>query len=102
MPTGPGAERVIRIQRSVTLGRAIDAGVQIADDCISRKHVRIAVLPSDQAPYLTVTDLDSANGTFLNHDRIYTEQRLAVGDLIELGNSRLQVLAIETPRPPTT
>jgi pSer/pThr/pTyr-binding forkhead associated (FHA) protein len=95
LPSGPGFERLLRVARSATIGRADTADLQLTDDCISRRHARIAVLPADQAPFVTLSDLNSANGTFVNHDRILSEQRLQVGDLIELGNTRMQVRAIE-------
>ncbi|WP_295582290.1 FHA domain-containing protein, partial [uncultured Lamprocystis sp.] len=60
--------------------------------------------PNDRRPgcwgsFLTptygLTDLNSANGTFVNQVRILSEQRLAVGDLIELGNSRVELRDID-------
>ena len=94
LPTGAGDERVLHIQRSATIGRADDADLQLADDCVSRKHARFSVIAADQIPFVTLTDLNSANGTFVNQMRVLSEQRLAVGDLIELGNSRVEVRAI--------
>jgi hypothetical protein len=96
LPNTPAVERLIHINKSVTIGRADDADLQIADACVSRKHARITViLPPDQGHFVTVTDLDSANGTFVNQRRILSEQRIEVGDLIEMGGSRLRLLAID-------
>lgn len=95
LPSGPGLERLLRVHRSATIGRADTVDLQLVDDCISRTHARIAVQSSDQTPFVTLTDLNSANGTFVNHNRILSERRLEVGDLIELGNTRLQVLDIK-------
>jgi hypothetical protein len=94
LPSGPGFEHLLRVERSAMIGRADTADLQLADDCISRRHARIAVLPADPAPFVALSDLNSANGTFVNHDRILSEQRLAEGDLIELGNTRLHIRAI--------
>ncbi|WP_295458268.1 TIR domain-containing protein [uncultured Thiodictyon sp.] len=97
LPSLSGVERSHRIDRSAIIGRADDADVQIADDCVSRKHARITVLPADQGVCVTLSDLDSANGTFVNDRRITTEQRLEVGDLITMGNARFRLLAIDEP-----
>jgi hypothetical protein len=97
LPTGPGVERRCRIDRSAILGRSDEADIQIADDCVSRRHARITVLPADQGVTLTLTDLDSANGTFVNDRRITAEQRIAVGDLLAVGNARLRLLAVDDP-----
>jgi hypothetical protein len=96
-PGAPGFERVLEVHRAATIGRAADADLQIADDCISRKHARIGVLSTDGSPYVTLTDLDSANGTFLNDQRLRAEQRLTTNDIVELGNTRLHVRAITGP-----
>ena len=98
LPPGSGRERLVHIHHSATVGRADDADVQVADDCVSRKHARLAVEPGDQGIFLTLTDLESANGTFVNDRRILSEQRLHVGDLINMGNTRLRLLAIDETR----
>ncbi len=95
LPNGTGGERVLLVHRSATIGRAEGADLQLGDDCVSRKHARFTVIAADQIPCVTLTDLNSANGTFVNHMRILSEQRLAVGDLIELGNSRVELRAID-------
>jgi pSer/pThr/pTyr-binding forkhead associated (FHA) protein len=86
---------VLHVHRSATIGRAEGADLQLGDDCVSRKHAQFNVIAADQIPFVTLTDLNSANGTFVNHVRMLSEQRLAVGDLIELGNSRVELRAID-------
>ncbi|WP_020504617.1 TIR domain-containing protein [Lamprocystis purpurea] len=95
LPNGTGGERVLHVHRSATIGRAEGADLQLGDDCVSRKHAQFNVIAADQIPFVTLTDLNSANGTFVNHVRMLSEQRLAVGDLIELGNSRVELRAID-------
>lgn len=94
---GAGAERLVHLHKSAILGRADDADLKIADDCVSRKHARVVVMPGDPGVYLALSDLDSANGTFVNDRRIISEQRLAVGDLITMGNARIRLLAVDEP-----
>ncbi|MHC5078399.1 MAG: protein kinase domain-containing protein [Planctomycetota bacterium] len=75
---------------SLTFGRGSAADVQIDDGEMSRKHCRI-----DRGPYeLTLVDLDSSNGTFLNGQEITEPVTLEVGDTIEIGNSILQIAKV--------
>lgn len=90
----PGYEHHLGIRNWATVGRADDADLRIADDCVSRKHARIGAAPSQGGTALTVRDLGSANGTFVNGERILSDHLLAPGDLIEIGNTRIRVLAI--------
>jgi len=100
LSSGTRGERLVHIDKSAIVGRAEDADLQIADDCVSRKHAKLAVMPGDQGVFLTLTDLESANGTFVNDRRILSEQRVQVGDLICMGNTRLRLLAVEETRTP--
>lgn len=86
-------ERTVEVQSWAIVGRSPEADIQIADDCVSRKHARISVAPA--AKQLTICDLDSANGTFLNGQSVTTDRPLNVGDLIEVGESRLRLRGFE-------
>jgi hypothetical protein len=57
----------------------------------SRQHACIS-FESDQ---LAIEDLNSANGTYVNRNRIYpgTKRPLAVNDIIQIGNVQMKVLA---------
>jgi hypothetical protein len=92
--SGRPYEQSLEIRHWAVIGRAADVDLQIVDDCISRKHAKIAVVPSDSGPTLMLTDLDSANGTFVNRARIAGSRPLSVGDIIEVGNARLRLLAV--------
>jgi hypothetical protein len=81
------------------LGRAdekpvdIDLEEQEPPDRIhsSRQH---AVIHFDEAAgILTIEDLNSANGTYVNRTKIYPGQKkqLAVGDVIQIGNVHLKL-----------
>jgi pSer/pThr/pTyr-binding forkhead associated (FHA) protein len=47
---------------SVTVGRVVQCEIHVDDQAVSRRHCTLAV----QGGALVVTDLESANGTFLN------------------------------------
>lgn len=88
-------EHRLEIRSSATIGRARDADLRLADDCVSRKHARISILRSETGKTLTIADLDSANGTFVNQERILAIRPLGVGDLIGIGSTRLRLLRID-------
>jgi hypothetical protein len=92
---GTASEHSMQICNWAVIGRATDADLPLADDCVSRKHARIAVVPGDTGNHLTLMDLDSANGTLLNGQGVAADHPLKVGDRIELGDSRLHILAID-------
>lgn len=62
---------------------------------VSRKHALISARNSR----ITVRDLDSANGTYLNGGRLESgrDYRLRHGDLLTLGKMDLQVVFVVTP-----
>lgn len=62
------------------LGRAVTADLKLLDGKISREH---CMIEASQDEYV-ITDLESANGTVLNGDRI-KRSALKEGDLIRLG-----------------
>jgi len=76
----------------VTIGRSSDNAFPIPDQRLSRRHARIE---RDELGFL-LTDLGSANGTWLNRRRVVSE-RLIQGDEIRLGRAIVHVLALRTP-----
>jgi HD-GYP domain-containing protein (c-di-GMP phosphodiesterase class II) len=81
-------DRVVSLAsgQSVTLGRTAQCDVQLDDPSVSRRHCTIACTDG----LLQVTDLDSANGTFIN-ERPITESPARPGDVIRLGAAILDV-----------
>lgn len=77
---------------TTTLGRGINNDIVINDREISRSHMRL--LRSGDG--LTLEDLGSTNGTFVNGKRIAGVTPLQVGDMIGLGDT--VVLALEQVR----
>jgi len=92
---GPGYEHRLEIRQSAVIGRAEDADMQILDNSVSRRHAKILVGRSGGQVVLTLTDLDSANGTFVNQEQVLSSHRLRVGDVIEMGGVRLCLRRID-------
>jgi predicted component of type VI protein secretion system len=86
-------DRRIQIPEGNTvIGRSDDCGVSLDDPTASRRH---AVLRRS-GQRLTVTDLGSANGTFLNGERVEGTRLLSVDDRLFIGRSVLRVGAVPT------
>ena len=79
--------RNLPLQASITVGRADDAGLRLAQDGISRLHARLTPACDD----VLVEDLGSANGTWLNGRRILREQARH-GDELRFDTQRFQLL----------
>ncbi len=82
-------------QATTVVGRDAKCPIQIIDQMMSRVHLEIRYEDSDQAYH--AKDLNSANGVLINGNRLVRETKLANGDLIELGNSKLMYLGREFP-----
>ena len=67
------------------IGRGEESHVFLPDYRLSRRHAEV----EQRIDGFYIVDLGSTNGTFLNGQRVNGEQRLADGDLISLGDSRL-------------
>ena len=69
------------IDKPTVIGRVAPGGLQLADPEVSRNHA--SVWPEGNA--LSIRDLGSANGTFVNGARISAPARLKSGDSIPRG-----------------
>jgi len=70
------------IGNEVIIGRAGRASILLRDDGVSRSHVRVR----RNGDALTIEDMGSRNGTFLNGNRITAPTLLRDGDKIHLGH----------------
>jgi hypothetical protein len=89
---GPQGHRLVELtsDRS-TLGRATTNDVVVLlDPSVSRLHAVVERYPTG----FCLRDLGSANGTFLNGERVTSEVQIRTGDEIRLGNSRLTFYAV--------
>ena len=82
--SAPGmAARKFPLDKPVTtIGRSSMNDLPISDKMLSRQHARIV---KDDDGGLSVEDLGSRNGTFLNGERLATPQPLKPGTRITLG-----------------
>ena len=81
---GPDAGQSFEIHEpEVVIGRAPEVQVLLNSPAVSRSHARIFTRFGRH----TVEDLGSANGTFLNSERLAAAQPLSSGDRIMLGDS---------------
>jgi pSer/pThr/pTyr-binding forkhead associated (FHA) protein len=79
--TEDGKQREIPLNRPVqVIGRQTDCQIRIPTSAVSRHHCELTVHENR----VSVRDLGSSNGTYVNRKRI-TQQELAPGDLLSLG-----------------
>jgi two-component system cell cycle response regulator len=78
---GSSLGRMFRIEGDeVILGRATNATVRLEDDGISRNHAKVVMRGNE----LWIEDMASQNGTFINGEKVSTQQ-LKDGDKIQVG-----------------
>jgi diguanylate cyclase (GGDEF)-like protein len=75
------------------LGRSDKADIQVNDEKVSRRHLKISLVKSgarhNDPTHAVVTDLNSTNGVFINGIRVY-EQELRNGDKLKVGDTILK------------
>jgi HD-GYP domain-containing protein (c-di-GMP phosphodiesterase class II) len=76
--------------QTITLGRLKGCDVVVDDEAASRRHCTITA----REDVCVVTDLQSANGTFLNERRIATSE-LAKGDKIRIGSTVIEMMGTD-------
>ncbi|WP_445661018.1 FHA domain-containing protein [Acinetobacter sp. F16] len=86
--TGELTGQEISIDRDMVVGRHQSADIVLQAGEISRKHA--AFLLKDQA--LSVQDLNSSNGTFVNDLQIEHETLLKQGDIVQFASLKFSVL----------
>jgi hypothetical protein len=86
---GPDKGQTFPLNDSVTLsvGRGRQALARLNDLHVSRLHCQITTC----GDRLVLSDAGSAAGTFVNGQRISTEQPLTVGDVVRVGDTQLRV-----------
>src|SRR5450755_629447 len=95
--TAPGLRLTLRDE--LVIGRGASGEGRLSDDPdLSRRHARVA---RDASGQLTVEDLGSANGTFVNDERVRGRQVLKVGDSVRVGSTTLRLTDVgRAPAPP--
>jgi pSer/pThr/pTyr-binding forkhead associated (FHA) protein len=69
------------------IGRAAELDMVLIEDMVSRRHARLVAANGN----LTLTDLGSTNGTFVNGEKI-KQAKLAVNDRVLVGTSILKLV----------
>ena len=81
--SGPLSGKVVEIASTLRLGRHPFNELSLADPGVSRYHCWILVRDG----IASVEDLASANGTFLNGQRLRLRQALKNGDRLRVGST---------------
>jgi hypothetical protein len=92
--SGPLAGQTIDVTGELVIGRQ-DADITIDDAEISRRHAVVRRIPGA----LEVEDLGSANGTFVDGERIAGATRVGGGAKIRLGATMLDVEGVVPVQP---
>ncbi len=83
-----GSRTVVNLSREqYTIGRAEDNSIRLTERNISRHHARL----TRSGDTWSLTDVGSYNGVYVNGVRAGEAQPLAPGDLIQLGDYRLEL-----------
>jgi hypothetical protein len=84
---GPGAGRQVSLDGALDAGREASLPLHLDDGQASRRHARFSVVGGE----VTVEDLGSTNGTYVNEQPISSPRALRPGDKVRLGLSVLEL-----------
>ncbi len=82
---GAGGGRITLAEGAHSIGRQADSSITLDDPRVSRRHAEIVV----SGGIVTVYDLGSTNGTFVNGVRLSKPTELTTGDVITVGTTDL-------------
>lgn len=82
-----GGEFPLKGEKQLIIGRSSELDIVLVEDMVSRKHAKITL----SAGKITIEDLGSTNGTFVNGEKVKTS-RLKENDRILVGTSILKLV----------
>jgi pSer/pThr/pTyr-binding forkhead associated (FHA) protein len=82
-----GGEFPLKGDKQVIVGRSSELDMVLVEDMVSRKHAKISLAGGK----ITIEDLGSTNGTFVNGEKVKTS-RIKEGDRILIGTSILKLV----------
>jgi len=74
---------------TTVIGRDESCDIQIVDEMISRRHTKVTRREEGDALRFFISDMQSANGVFVNGRQVSEEVELNDGDTIKIGESKL-------------
>jgi hypothetical protein len=78
----------IDVDRAVIIGRSPDCDLSISDTYLSSRHARVANDSGD----LSIEDLGSTNGTYVNQELVDGRVHLERGDIVQVGGILFEVV----------
>ncbi|HET9189707.1 MAG TPA: FHA domain-containing protein [Rudaea sp.] len=87
--SGPTFGKTFGVVGTLTLGRSAECDISIPSDEISRHHAKLQVVPDG----VMVEDMGSANGTFVNNQRVHGSTLMRHGDELRLDTVRFMLMS---------
>lgn len=91
-----GGEFPLPPNTEIIVGRSSDLDMVLVEDMVSRRHAKIVV----NADQVTIQDLGSTNGTFVNGERV-KRATLNDGDRVLIGTSIIKLVTADGSVPPS-
>ncbi len=82
------AKERVAVDPALVIGRGTECDLTIADTYLSSRHARFANDDGD----LTVEDLGSTNGTYVNQSLVHGRVHLEKGDIVQVGGVLFEVV----------
>ena len=82
------AKERVAVDPALIIGRGAECDLAIADTYLSSRHARFANDDGD----LTVEDLGSTNGTYVNQTLVHGRVHLEKGDVVQVGGVLFEVV----------
>ena len=82
-----GGEFALEMNQELIIGRSSELEMVLIEDMVSRHHAKITTTNDE----ITIEDLGSTNGTFVNGEKI-TKCKLKEGDRILIGTSIIKLV----------